>query len=85
MAIHTANLPRVRPAAPTWQPVLRPSPLPQRRGVDRADATPSRIARANAIALAKTNEVTSDAQSRLRATSIFVVGFASAVTLIGLL
>jgi hypothetical protein len=85
MAIHTANLPRIQQGTPAWQPALRPSPLPQRRGVVRATATPSRIARANAIALAKTNEVASDAHTRLRATGVFVVGFASAVTLIGLL
>jgi len=83
MAIHTTHLPRVRQAAPVWQPTLRRSPLRQPRGVVRA-GEPSRIARANALALSRVNEMASSSDRRLRATSIFIAGLMSAATLIGL-
>ena len=85
MAIHTAHLPRVRQAAPVWQPTLRRSPLRQPRGVVRTgEHAPSRIAHANTIALDRVNHMASDSDRRLRATSIFIAGFASLVTIIGI-
>ena len=85
MAIHAGNLPRVRQAAPVWQPTLRRSPLSQPRGaVRRNEDASSRVAHANAVALDHLNRVASDSDCRIRATSMFVAGFASLVTVIGI-
>ncbi len=85
MAIHTGNLPRVRQAAPVWQPTLRRTPLRQPRGVIRpAQRAQSRIADANAAALNRVNHITSDSDRRLRATSIFIAALMAAATLIGI-